>query len=78
MQAEDNERLGHEALGLFLQILLDYVATLGDDDPIDTRIAVEEYLGARSTEVHDEAIVTRLRALAEAVREIVWLSSGGL
>lgn len=77
MDAEENERLGREALSLFTQILWDYAATVGDNDPIDTRIAVEEYLSAQPIENPSEAIKTLLRALAEAVRDTVLSELGG-
>lgn len=77
MDAEENERLGREALSLFMQILLDYAATVGDHDPIDTKIAVEEYLSAQAIENPPEAIKTRLRRLAEAVRDTVLSEVGG-
>lgn len=77
MQLEENESLGCAALRLFAQILLDYAATVAEADPVDATLAIEKYLSAQPIGHPPQAVVTRLRALAVAVRDTVLAGSGG-
>lgn len=76
MQVEENESLGSVALHLFAQILLDYAATVAEAGPVDASLAIEKYLSAQPNGYPPDAVVTRLRALAEAVRDTVLEGSG--
>lgn len=69
MNAEENERLGAEALGLFTQILLDSAATAEVYERIDTRVAVNDYLNSLPF-APSAGLESRLRSLGEAMRDI--------
>jgi hypothetical protein len=69
MTVDENERLGREALTLFVGILVDHFATMEDDDELDIRLLVEDYLNAQPTETPPDGIASRLRLIAEAVHQ---------
>ncbi|MBL8559409.1 MAG: hypothetical protein JNM47_11850 [Hyphomonadaceae bacterium] len=69
MRSKNNEQLGKQALTLFTQVLLDHAATAAVDEPIDTRVVIEDYLLSLPS-AEDDEMASRLRALAEAVRDI--------
>lgn len=67
INAAENERLGREALELFVQILLDHFATMDEDDALDVRAVIEDYLDAQPAGATSDALASRIRLIANAV-----------
>lgn len=67
VSSAENERLGREALELFVQVLLDHFATMDEDDDLDVRAVIEDYLDAQPAGGTSDAIASRIRLIADAV-----------